>query len=57
MKMLGTRCKYTTPYHPQNNGQVERFNRRLLNQIRAFCEEHPRQWDRLLHALSLAYNT
>jgi len=36
---------------------VERFNRRLLHQIRAFCEEHPRQWDRLLHALSLAYNT
>jgi len=43
MKMLGTRCKYTTPYHPQTNGQVERYNRTLLNQIRSFCEEHPRQ--------------
>jgi len=41
MRMLGTRCKYTTPYHPQTNGQVERYNRTLLNQIRAFCEEHP----------------
>jgi len=41
MKMLGTRCKYTTPYHPQTNGQVERYNRTLLNQIRAFFEEHP----------------
>jgi len=57
MKMLGTRCKYTTPYHPQTNGQVERYNRTLLNQIRDFCEEHPRQWDRLLPALILAYNT
>jgi len=42
MKMLGTRCKYTTPYHPQTNGQVERYNRTLLNQIQAFGEEHPR---------------
>jgi len=57
MKLLGTRCRYTTPYHPQTNGQVERYNRTPLNQIRAFCEEHPRQWDRLLPALSLAYNT
>jgi len=57
MKLLGTRCRYTTPYHPQTNGQVKRYNRTPLNQIRAFCEEHPRQWDRLLPALSLAYNT
>ena len=57
MKMLGKRCKYTTPYHPQTKGQVERYNRTLLSQNWAFCEEHPRQWDRLLPALSLAYNT
>jgi len=42
-KMLGTRCKYTTPYHPQTNGEVERYNHTLLNQIRALCEEQPRQ--------------
>jgi len=57
MKMLGTRCKYTTPYHPQTSVQVDRYNRTLLNQIRAFCEEHLREWDSLLPALSLAYNT
>ena len=57
MKMLGASCKYTTPYHPQTNAQVDRYNRMLLNKIRAFCEEHPRQWDRLFPALSLAYNT
>jgi len=56
MKMLGVQCKYTTPYHPQTNGQVERYNRTLLNQLRCFCEEHPRLWDRLLPVLSLAYN-
>jgi len=57
MKMLSTRCKYTKPYHPQTNSQVKQYNRTLLNPIRAFCEEHPRQWDRLFPALSLAYNT
>jgi len=36
---------------------VDRYNRSLLNKIRDFCEEHSRQWDRLLPALSLAYNT
>jgi len=57
MKMLGSRCKYTTPYHPQTNGQVERYNLTLLNQIRAFCEEHLRQWDSLLLFLCPANNT
>jgi len=57
MKMLGTRCKYTTPYHPQTIGPVKRYKRTLLNQIRAFYEEHPRHWDRFLPAMSLAYNT
>ena len=41
MKMLGTRCEYTTPLHPQTTGQVERHDRTLLNQIRAICEEQP----------------
>jgi len=29
----------------------------LLDQTLTFCGEHPRQWDRLLPALSLAYST
>jgi len=57
LKILGTRGKNTTPYHPQISGQVERENRTLLSQIWAFCEEHPRLWDRLLPALSLACKT
>jgi len=51
MKMLGTRCKYTTPVHLQTNGQVKRYHRTLLDQVRAFCEEHPQQRHRGGHKL------
>jgi len=36
---------------------VERYNRTLRNQVRAFCEEHSGEWDSILFALILAYNT
>lgn len=48
---------FTTTYHPQTNGQVERFNRTLLAGLRAFVGEHPRRWHELTPALAFAYNT
>jgi hypothetical protein len=53
---LGTHCVFTTAYRPQVNGQTERFNRTLLDMIRAFVVEHPADWDILLPFSSLAYN-
>jgi len=34
MKMLGIETVRTTAYHPQSNGQVERYNRTMATQLR-----------------------
>ena len=35
----------TTPYRPSGNGQVERFNRTLLDAVRCFVQKNPTSWD------------
>ena len=47
----------TTPYHPASNGQVERFNRTLLQMIRCYVEKNQREWDKNLHLLASAYRS
>lgn len=56
-KTLGTVNKFTTTYHPQANGQVERFNRTVLAGLRAFVAEHPQRWHEFAPSLAFAYNT
>ena len=41
----------TTPYHPASNGQVERYNRVILQMIRCFVGKHTKEWDRYLPLL------
>ena len=54
---LGVRNMFTTTYHPQTNGQAERFNRTLLASLRAFVGEHPKTWPTFVGAITYAYNT
>ncbi len=35
MRRLGVKSRLTTPYHPQSNGAIERFHRRLKEALRA----------------------
>ena len=47
----------TTPYHPQSDGMVERFNRTLLNMLSIATGKHPSNWEDQLPKLCLAYNS
>ena len=46
----------TCPYRPQGNGQVERFNKTLLNMIGTLNPEEKVDWTGKIQALTYAYN-
>ena len=54
---LGTKNVFTTAYHPQTNGQVERYNRTLLSMLRNYVNDNQDDWDVYASALTYAYNT
>ena len=54
-KLLGSTKTRTSPYRPQSDGQVERFNRSLLNMLSAFVTEHGNDWDEHLPYVCMAY--
>ncbi|CDF38390.1 unnamed protein product [Chondrus crispus] len=56
-QIMGIRNLFTTAYHPQTNGQVERFNQTILSGIRHYVVEHQKTRDEYCGPLTYAYNT
>ncbi|KAJ8035952.1 hypothetical protein HOLleu_19788 [Holothuria leucospilota] len=54
---LGIKKTRTTPYHPQSDGLIERFNRTLKDQIAKFLFQTDGSWDDFLGQVEFAYNT
>ena len=44
----------TTPYRPSTNGQVERYNRTLMDSVRCFVSRTPTLWDEYLPQVASA---
>ena len=53
---FGVTKSRTTAYHPQGDGMVERFNRSLLQMLRAYVQEEA-DWERFLPLVLYAYRT
>lgn len=53
-KLLQIAKTRTTPYHPSSNGQIERYNRLIVQMIRCFVDKHPKDWDLYLPLLVMA---
>ena len=53
--LLGIRGIKTTPYHPQTDGLVERFNQTLKSMLRKFVSESGTNWDQWLPYLLFSY--
>ncbi|XP_041945156.1 uncharacterized protein LOC121707019 [Alosa sapidissima] len=53
--LLGIKGIRTTPYHPQTDGLVERYNQTLKGMLRKYVSANGKDWDRWLPYLLFAY--
>ncbi len=56
-ELMSVGHRVTTPYYPQANGQVERFNRTLKTSVSIYAESHPSNWDKYINGICWAYNS
>ena len=56
MRMLGTKRRMSTAYHPQTDGQTERYNTTLEDMLRHWVNPQQDNWDTLLECAEFATN-
>ena len=53
----GTRLAMSSSYHPQSDGQTERYMRVLAAGLRAYADKQQRNWPRCLSMIEAFYNS
>ncbi|GJP69106.1 hypothetical protein CLOP_g25733 [Closterium sp. NIES-67] len=56
MSLLGTKLAMSSAYHPQTDGQTERFNQIIEQFLCTACDDEISKWDLHLPVLEFAYN-
>ncbi|EYC01401.1 hypothetical protein Y032_0108g81 [Ancylostoma ceylanicum] len=57
LRNLNIQHRTSTPYHHESNGQVERANRTIQEQIAIATKEPRDAWDNVLYLITHAYNS
>ena len=57
LKVSGVDHKVTSAYNPRTNGEVERFNKTLIDCLRKHAETNPKDWPLWLPFVLLAYRS
>lgn len=55
-RLFAIQRKLTSAYHPQSNGQTERFNRTLKTSLTMYVDANQKDWSSFIPAITFAYN-
>jgi hypothetical protein len=53
---IGVKHRMSTAYHPQTDGQTERYNQELEAYLRIYCAHKPNEWSNKLSLAQFAHN-
>jgi transposase InsO family protein len=56
-EQLGIEQIFSSPWHPQSQGQVERQNDTLNNCLAVLASDHPDSWPELLPMVAYAFSS
>ena len=52
---LGTKLNFSTPYHPQTDGQTERVNEVLEDMLHMYVMDKPTKWEDVMSSFAQAF--
>jgi hypothetical protein len=53
---LNTNMNFSTSYHPQMDGKIERTNQIIEDMLRMYVRKKPKKWEDYIHLVEFAYN-